>query len=59
MAQTINILLKLNTDGVINVGVSLMKNCCMEHACTMKYSNDNTLRPNSSLQSLENAHFNI
>lgn len=59
MAQTNNILLKLNTDGVINVGVSLMKNCWMEHVCTMKYSDDNTLRPSSSFQSLENAYFNI
>lgn len=59
MAQTNNILLKLNADGVINVGVRLMKNCWMEHVCTMKYSDDNTRRPNSSLWTLENAHFNI
>ncbi len=59
MAQTNNILLKLNTDGVINVGVSLMKYCWMEDVCTMKYSDNNTLRPSSSFQSLKNANFNI
>lgn len=49
MAQTNYILLKLNADGVINVGVRLMKYCWMEHVCTMKYSDDNTRRSNSSL----------